>query len=105
MKQRDAVWLTLEWAMRVCPAMTVELARAAELGVRAEIGGERLWIQKQPFHPERRNGPPPMPADKAHKVLRDVLDEPHTSTAELTRRHGVSRSSLYRLLKRGVTQK
>lgn len=101
----DVIWRTLELAMQACPALSVESARVVELEVRAEFGGERLWIQKQPCNPERRNGPPPMPADKARNVLRDVLAEPKTSTAELTRRHGVSRSSLYRLLKRGVTQK
>lgn len=101
----DVIWRTLELAMRACPAFSVESARVVELQVRAEFGGERPWIAKQPCNPERRTGPAPMPADKAHQVLRDVLAEPNTSTAELTRRHGVSRASLYRLLKRGVAQR
>jgi hypothetical protein len=101
----DVIWRTLELAMRACPALSIESARVVELAVRGEFGGERLWIQKQPCHPERRNGPPPMPAEKAREVLRDAMAEPNTSTAELTRRHGVSRASLYRLLKKGAAQR
>jgi transcriptional regulator GlxA family with amidase domain len=100
----DVIWRTLELAMRACPALSVESARGVELTVRAEFEGERVWIAKQPFHPDRRSGPPSISLDKAREVLRDVIAEPHTTTEELTRRHGVSRASLYRLLKRGLTQ-
>jgi transcriptional regulator of acetoin/glycerol metabolism len=97
----DVVWRTLELAMRACPALTVESARSVEIEVRAELGGERLWIQKQPFHPERRTGPAPMPAEKARQVLSEVFAQPNLTTAQLTKRHGMSRATLYRLLKKG----
>lgn len=101
----DVVWHTLELAMRACPALSVESARVVELEVRAQFGGERLWIQKQPCHPERRHGAPAIAPDKARAVLRDVMAEPSTSTEELTRRHGVSRASIYRLMKKGAAQR
>jgi hypothetical protein len=101
----DVIWRTLELAMQAPQPLTVERARVVELQVRAEFCGERVWIAKQPCNSERRSGPPPLAPDKAREVLQGAMAEPNTSTAELARRHGVSRASLYRLLKRGVTQK
>jgi hypothetical protein len=87
-------------AMRACPSFTVEAARIVEVEVRAEWGGQRVEIPKK-YHAIRGPGRSVIPPATAQAVIRDVLAEPKTSTEELTRRHGVSRASLYRLLKRG----
>lgn len=97
----DVIWRTIELVIQYCPDFPTEAARIVEMQARAEFGGERLWIAKQPFHPKRRNGPAPLPEEKVREVIRDAIAEPTLTTDQLTKRHGVSRATLYRLLKRG----
>jgi hypothetical protein len=102
MSAPDVIWRTLELAMQACPTLTVELARTVEIQSRAEFGGERVVVAKTAYHVDRGPGRAQIPEATARAVLRDVMAEPNTTTEELTKRHGVSRASIYRLMKRGV---
>ena len=95
----DVIWRTLEIAMRECPALTPQVAREIETVSRAEFGGTRVDVPKQPYHPDRSAGRKSVPAAVEQAVYADALTS--ASTEELVKRHGVSRSTIYRLMKRG----
>lgn len=96
---KDVIWRTIELMMEVYPSIPPEAAKAVDMKAREEFGGQRLEIPKK-FHATRGPGRSTIPRATAEAVIRDVLAEPDTSTDVITRRHGISRSSLYRLLKR-----
>jgi hypothetical protein len=102
MRAPDVIWRTLELAMQACPTLTVEIARTVERQSRVEFGGERVAVPKTAYHAERGPGRSSIPEATARAVLLSVMTEPSVSTEELTKRHGVSRASIYRLMKRGV---
>jgi hypothetical protein len=95
----DVIWRTLELAMQSCPSLSHETARAIESAARAEFCGTRVWIAEQAFHPERSAGRKPVPREVADALYRDAMS--NVSTADLVKRHGVSRATIYRLMKRG----
>ena len=102
MTKPDVIWRTLELAMLACPAFTVEAARAVETSSRAEFGGERVAVPKTPYHPGRKAGRASVPRETSQALYRDALT--NVSTDELVRRHGLSRSTIYRLMKRGPAE-
>ena len=71
------------------PDVPESVIRDVEAAVRAEYGGLRVRIPKRKKHPT--------PAQRK-AVVRDARST--DSDEEITRRHGVSRASLYRYLKR-----
>jgi hypothetical protein len=95
----DVIWRTLELAMQSCPSLSQESARAIEAAARSEFAGTRVWIAEQPFHPERAAGRKSVPREVANALYQDALT--NTPTAELVKRHGLSRATIYRLMKRG----
>jgi transcriptional regulator of acetoin/glycerol metabolism len=95
----DVIWRTLELAMQSCPSLSSETARAVETAARAEFAGTRVWIAEQPFHPERSAGRKSVSREAAAALYQDALT--NTSTADLVKKHGLSRATIYRLMKRG----
>lgn len=95
----DVIWRTLELAMRECPALKAEIARAVEREARAEFGGLDVKIAKHPYHPERRAGRVSVPAEVTAALYADALTS--MSTEQLVKKHGLSRATIYRLMKRG----
>jgi hypothetical protein len=102
MSTPDVIWRTLELAMQACPTFSPDLARGVESLSRAEFGGERVVVPKTAYHPERGPGRVAIAESVARAVILDVTGDPSVTTLELTKRHGVSRASIYRLMKRGV---
>mgnify|MGYP003457536941 CR=1 FL=1 len=71
--------------------LDADAAFLIESRIRSEYGGLRVRI------PKRKKHPTPQERDQA---LADGLT--NMSTAEITAKHGVSRATLYRLMKRGT---
>jgi transcriptional regulator of acetoin/glycerol metabolism len=70
--------------------LTDAQAQLVEASVRANLGGLRVCIPKRKKHPT---------AEQRKAILHDVLDL-SVSDEEIIRRHGISRSTMYRLLKK-----
>ena len=99
---RDVIWRTLELAMQACPAITTETARGIEARARAEFAGERIDIAKTPYHEGRRAGRKSVPREVSAALYADALT--NASTDELVQRHGLSRATIYRLMKKGPAE-
>ena len=74
------------------PALTEDLAASIEAETRAELGGLRVRIAKRRKHPTDQ---------QRASITREALDST-ASAQELIEKHGISRRSLYRYIKRGV---
>jgi hypothetical protein len=98
----DVIWRTLELAMQSCPALTSDTARQIEIRARVEFGGVRVEVPKTPYHPDRSAGRKSVPREVAQALYADALT--NMSTEDLTRKHGLSRSTIYRLMKRGPAE-
>ena len=87
--EKDIVRCIIDWMMQHEPSITEQLALECEREIRREWGGERPYIaadaKRQPHVRD--------------KVISDALTD--TPTPEILRRHGISRSTMYRMLKRG----
>jgi hypothetical protein len=70
--------------------LPTEVAREVEAKVRSDYGGLRVRIPKRKKHPSER---------QRAKAFEDGLSG--MSTEEVTAKHGISRSTLYRLMKTG----
>jgi hypothetical protein len=95
----DVIWRTLEIAMQACPNFTSETARSVELQARVEFGGVRVDVPKTPYHPDRAAGRRSVPREISQALYADALT--NMSTDQLVSKHGLSRSTIYRLMKRG----
>lgn len=78
--------------LQACEALGLasDLARQVEAQVRTEYGGLRVRIPKRKKHPSER---------QRAKAFEDGLSG--MSTEEVTAKHGISRATLYRLMKTG----
>lgn len=92
----DALWALIQ-GMRAhmvrlgVQDLSDEQAEQIDAEIRAELGGQRVRIPKRGKHPSK---------ELRSRVAREALDT-NASDEELTRRFGISRSSLYRYVKRG----
>jgi DNA invertase Pin-like site-specific DNA recombinase len=94
-RQDIVAWLK-EWLLANEDSITEELALRMEAAVRREWGGQEVRVWKTP---EGRAGRPPrVPYDAARAYSDGISIQP---TEEVTERHGISRATLYRLVKRG----
>jgi len=92
MSARDIIVAVIEAFMRNDDSITEELALTVEREVRDEWAGIRpAQISRESTRLKRA---------REERVLKDVLD-PAVQTSEILNRHGISRASMYRLLKRG----
>jgi Mor family transcriptional regulator len=73
-------------------SITEELWLTVEREIRDEYGGQEYYIGTR----EKKT-----PDELAEKVMKDVLTD--MSTKEITKRHGISRATMYRLMKRPKT--
>jgi Mor family transcriptional regulator len=86
---RDIVRDIIERLMAHEPSITEEIALRVEAEVRQTWGGAEVYVPKEAKRQSRVR----------EAVVKDALST--MSTAEIQRRHGVSRATIYRLLKRG----
>jgi transcriptional regulator of acetoin/glycerol metabolism len=88
---------TLASELKECPRATLEAKAAALMpGFRALFGGEKYRIAKTD---SGNPGRPSIAPDVARRAYQDGLS--NTTTADVTRQHGISRATLYRLMKKG----
>jgi hypothetical protein len=93
----DIIRVVIERMCSLYPSYPAELAHAVELQVRAEWGGRALGTVRKTV--TGRPGRPPIDATVRQRAYAEILTaEP---TEAILRRHGISRASLYRLMKRG----
>ena len=99
-KPDDVVEVIVNIAKKLWPAesiFTEDLALQLEVELLAALGGEHIHFPKTL---ERKVGRPPVISKETHRqAYQDALSDMPTS--EITKRHGVSRATIYRLLKRG----
>jgi hypothetical protein len=83
----------VEVILRACQAegLDANTAHLIEAKIRAEYGGLRVRIPKRKKHLTR--------VERAEAFADGVTDMP---TEEVTAKHGISRASLYRLMKKGA---
>lgn len=90
----DIVLVILDLVRKTAPAVTPEQSLDIERAVRVKYGGLRARIAKRKNHktPEQRE-----------QVVREALAESqaNVSTDKIAESNGISRRTLYRLLKRG----
>lgn len=78
------------------PGFTEEMSEEALLQILAALGGEQVILPKTT---QGRRGRPATSADVQAAAYRDALGgEPDSA---ITSKHGISRATLYRLVKRG----
>ena len=97
MRQPDIIRDVIRRMMAHEASITEELALVVERECRAEWGGQR--IEYVPRTVDLVRGRPPAPADAQQAAYIEALNG--APTDEITRRHGISRATLYRLIKRG----
>lgn len=90
----DIVLVILDLVRKTAPAVTHEQSRDIEQAVRVKYGGIRVRIAKRKTHktPEQRE-----------QIVTSALSESlaNVSTDKIAESNGISRRTLYRLLKRG----
>lgn len=86
-------------ARAVKPGFTEEMSEEALIQILAALGGEQVILPKTT---QGRAGRPAIAPEVHAAVVRDALgNEP---TDRITARHGISRSTLYRLMKRNTSE-
>lgn len=94
--RQDIVAWMKDWLLANDDSITQELVVRMEADARREWGGQEVRVWKTP---EGRAGRPPrVPYDAARAYTDGISTQP---TEEVTERHGISRATLYRLVKRG----
>lgn len=89
-QEQDIVSAILQRVIDVNPAFSNELAQQVELQVRAEYGGRRTFVHKRAKR---------MTPRQRHAAFKDGLT--NMTTAEITSKHKISRSTVFRLMKSG----
>lgn len=86
----DIVELVLQKVIAMAPGFSAALARQIEMEVKAEHGGKRVFVPKgaKRLTPEQREA-----------LFKDGLTS--MSTEEITQKHKISRSTMYRAMKQG----
>lgn len=79
--------------LRAKVQLTDEQAQALDAEARAELGGLRVRIAKRRKH---------LTDEQRAAIAREALSSTDTSDDDLAARHGISRRSLIRYVKRGV---
>lgn len=97
MTARDIVRDVLERLMAHDDSITAELALRVEVEIRREWGGQRVFVGKTVG--QRVGRPPSLSPEALRKAYADGLSSEPVSA--VTKRHGISRSSLYTLVKKG----
>lgn len=87
----DIVAETLRRARELNPGLTEDQARQVELGIKADYGGQRVRIPKRKKHP----------SPEQRRAVFDEAINSAESDIDISSRHGISRRSLYRYVKRG----
>lgn len=87
----DIVLVVLQRVRAIFPGLTDEQAHQLELDIKAEYGGLRVRIPKRKKHPS---------PEQRRAVFEDAIGGTE-SDEDITSRHGISRRSLYRYVKRG----
>lgn len=96
MTRKDIIREAIDWLLANDEQFTQELALRFEREMRSQWGG----VDNRPWKtPEGRPGRPAKQAYDPARAYADGLGNEPTET--VTRRHGVSRATLYRLMKRG----
>lgn len=94
---RYIVVATLASELKDCPRAALEAkADALMPGFRAMFGGDRY---RMPKTAAGTAGRPAIAPEVARRAYEDGLTQ--TATADITREHGISRATLYRLMKKG----
>jgi Mor transcription activator family len=83
-------------ARAVRPDLSEEASEEVLQQILAALGGEQVILPKTT---QGRAGRPSIPREVQAAVYRDALGT--DSNAAITRKHGISRATLYRLVKRG----
>lgn len=101
-KRNDIIRWVIECMMRHDDSITQELALTVERESRIEWGGQRIDYIAKTCDAQRtgRAGRPQIAPDVARRAHADALSSAEP-TGELISRHGISRATFYRLLKRG----
>jgi len=89
----DLLLAVIHYVRSQIPTLTDEQAQAIEAATRSELGGLRARIAKRRKHPTE---------EQRAAIAREALDSAATSDQELATRHGISRRSLIRYVKRGI---
>lgn len=87
----DIVVVILRQVIQMAPQFSEALARQIEQGIKAEYGGRRVRIPKDKKHATEQ---------ARTQVFQDIVGTT-LSNDEIQRKHGISRSTLYRYVKRG----
>jgi len=95
-KDKDIVRWVLDRLLAHDPSITEELTLTVERETRAEWGGQEVRIWKTSTG--RVGRPPRTPYDQAKAYADGVGTD---TTTEILGKHGISRATLYRLVKRG----
>lgn len=90
-REPDIVLVVLQRARAANPALTEAQAQQVEAEVRAEFGGLRVRIPKRKKHPS---------PEQRRAVFDEAIGSAESDEA-ITSRHGISRRSLYRYMKKG----
>jgi transcriptional regulator of acetoin/glycerol metabolism len=92
----DIVLVVLDMVRTTTPEVTPEQISAIEQRVRIQYGGMRARIAKRKTHTTK---------EQREKAIRDALDltKSDIPIEDIARENGVSRSSLYKYLKRGTS--
>ena len=88
MKSIDLLSFVLHEVMRQHPSYTEEQAKVLLPQLHEMLGGEAYYVPKQS---------PSLQAEQRDALVKDALGS--ASNRELQERHGVSRATLYRLMK------
>lgn len=86
----DIVEVILQRVIAMAPGFSAALARQIEAEVKAQYGGQRLFVPK---------GAKRLTAVQRQAVYQDGLT--NMPTAEITAKHKISRATLYREMKKG----
>lgn len=94
MSRKDVVTWLIERVIADAGGLTTEQAQAIEMEARTLFGGKEQYIAA----PWRRTG-----GRRTHPASRAAYDQALTSapTSDIVSEHGISRATIYRLIKRG----
>ena len=97
---RDVIRWVIDWMMTNEDAITEELALRCEREARAQWGGQRIDYIPKTCAADRKAARRPLSADAARAAYHAGIS--NTPTDQVLQDTGISRSTLYRLLKKGA---
>lgn len=99
MNRPDIIRWVIERMLAHDDSISQEMALLVEREARAEWGGEKHYVHKAV---DRRDGRKPLAPEAERAVYEAGISS--TPTEAIIQQHGVSRATLYRLMKRGPRQ-